>query len=149
MPARIELTQHRVTWNDFQQPHRNGRGKSAVWDYAHFGPFVIERAQYEAAYGKQPTHVQSITRNPHDDHPRILVSLRPFHRRPDCRLRDDGRAWGFGVQDRGIWLALSILFGTVAIVFKWFHVPQPKWLLRLFQCLAVLATLVVFLMVGG
>ncbi len=49
----------------------------------------------------------------------------------------------------GIWLALSILFAAVAIIFKRFRVPQPKWLLRLFQGLAVLATLAVFLMVGG
>ena len=49
----------------------------------------------------------------------------------------------------GIWLALSILFAAVAIIFRWFRVPQPKWLLRLFQGLAVLATLVVFSMVGG
>ncbi len=49
----------------------------------------------------------------------------------------------------GIWLALSILFAAVAIIFRRFRVPQPKWLLRVFQGLAVLATLVVFLMVGG
>ena len=49
----------------------------------------------------------------------------------------------------GIWLALSILFAAVAIIFKRFCVPQPKWLLRLFQSLAVLATLVVFSMVVG
>jgi hypothetical protein len=47
------------------------------------------------------------------------------------------------------WLALSILFALVAIMFKRFRVPQPKWLLRLFQGLAVLATLVVILMVCG
>ena len=49
----------------------------------------------------------------------------------------------------GIWLALSILFAAVAIIFRWFRVPQPKWLLRLLQVFAVLATLVVFLMVVG
>ena len=49
----------------------------------------------------------------------------------------------------GMWLALSILFAAVAIIFKWFRVPQPKWLLRLFQGLAVLATVVVLAMVGG
>ena len=49
----------------------------------------------------------------------------------------------------GIWLALSILFAAVAIVFRRFRVPQPKWLLRLFQVMAVLATLVVFVMIGG
>ena len=49
----------------------------------------------------------------------------------------------------GIWLALSILFAAVAIIFKRFRIPQPKWLLRLFQGLAVLATVAVFLMVVG
>ena len=49
----------------------------------------------------------------------------------------------------GIWLALSILFAAVAIIFKWFRLPQPKWLLRLFRGLAVLATVAVFLMVAG
>ena len=51
--------------------------------------------------------------------------------------------------EMGIWLALSILFAAVAIIFKWFRVPQPKWLLRLFQGFAVLATVVVLMMVGG
>lgn len=51
--------------------------------------------------------------------------------------------------EMGTWLALSILFAAVAVIFKCFRVPQPKWLLRLFQVLAVLATLVVFLMVVG
>ena len=49
--------------------------------------------------------------------------------------------------EMGIWLALSILFAAVAIIFRLRHVPQPKWLLRLFQCFAVLATVVVFMMV--
>ena len=49
----------------------------------------------------------------------------------------------------GIWLALSILFAVVANIFRRFRVPQPKWLLRLFQCVAVLATLAVFMIVGG
>lgn len=49
----------------------------------------------------------------------------------------------------GIWLALLILFAAVAIIFKRFRVPQPKWLLWVFQGLAVLATVVVLLMIGG
>jgi hypothetical protein len=49
MLARIEVTDERVTWSDFQQPHRNGRGRSAFWDYTHFGSFVFERGQYERA----------------------------------------------------------------------------------------------------
>ena len=57
----------------------------------------------------------------------------------------DGQAWMR--LEMGIWLALSVLFAAVAVIFRRF--PQPKWLLRLFQGLAVLATLVVFLTVGG
>jgi hypothetical protein len=51
--------------------------------------------------------------------------------------------------EMGIWLALSILFAAVAIIFKRFRIPQPKWLLRLFQGFTVLATVVVLLMVVG
>ena len=51
--------------------------------------------------------------------------------------------------EMGTWLALSILFAAVAVVFKRLRVPQPRWLLRLFQGFAVLATLVVILMVCG
>jgi hypothetical protein len=47
--ARIEVAEDQVTWSDFQQPHRTGPGKSAVWDYSHFGPFVFERVQYDEA----------------------------------------------------------------------------------------------------
>jgi hypothetical protein len=47
--AQIEVTENRVTWSNFQQPHRMGRGNSAIWDYAAFGPFVFDRAQYEGA----------------------------------------------------------------------------------------------------
>ncbi len=58
-----------------------------------------------------------------------------------------GQAWMR--LEMGMWLALSILFAAAAVIFRWFRIPQPKWLLRAFQGLAVLATLVVFLMVGG
>ncbi len=58
-----------------------------------------------------------------------------------------GQAWMR--LEMGIWLGLSILFAAVAVIFKLRHVSQPKWLLRLFQCFAVLATLMVFMMVGG
>ncbi|MEI8373854.1 MAG: hypothetical protein WCJ35_13580 [Planctomycetota bacterium] len=58
-----------------------------------------------------------------------------------------GQAWMR--LEMGIWLALSVLFAAVAVIFRLRHVPQPKWLLRLFQCFAVLATVVVFMMVVG
>ena len=40
--ARIEASPEAVTWSDFQQPHR------PEWSYAALGPFVFERAQYDA-----------------------------------------------------------------------------------------------------
>ena len=49
----------------------------------------------------------------------------------------------------GTYLALSVLSAVVAIIFKRFSIRQPKWLLRLFQAFAVLATLVVLGLVGG
>jgi len=59
----------------------------------------------------------------------------------------NGQAWMR--MEMGICLALSILFAAVALIFRVRHIPQPKWLLRLFQCFAVLATVAVFMMVGG
>ncbi len=58
-----------------------------------------------------------------------------------------GEAWMR--LEMGTWLALSILFAAVAVVFKRLRVPQPRWLLRTFQCFAVLATVAVALMIGG
>ena len=49
----------------------------------------------------------------------------------------------------GIWAVLAVLFAAVAVTFKWFHVSEPKWLLRVFQGIAVVATVVVILMVIG
>lgn len=46
LAARIVATTDSVTWTDFQQPHRS------EWSYAGFGPFVFERAQYEAALAR-------------------------------------------------------------------------------------------------
>ena len=58
-----------------------------------------------------------------------------------------GQAWMR--VEMATWLALSVLFAVIAVAFRVSHVPQPKWLLRLFQGFAVLATLVVVLMVVG
>jgi hypothetical protein len=44
---------------------------------------------------------------------------------------------------------LSILFGIAAIVLIRLGSPQPKWLVRGFQAVVVLATLVVMAMLGG
>jgi len=41
--ATIRATAETVTWSDFEQPHRKDR------DYAEFGPFVFDRAQYDEA----------------------------------------------------------------------------------------------------
>jgi hypothetical protein len=45
--------------------------------------------------------------------------------------------------------ALAILFAAVAILFRLRRLPQPKWLVRVFHGIAVAATLVVVLMIGG
>ena len=55
----------------------------------------------------------------------------------------DGQAWMR--LEMATWLTLSVLFALVAIVFKRFHVPQPKWLLRLFQGFAVLPIMMILL----
>ena len=47
------------------------------------------------------------------------------------------------------WAILAILFAAVAISFKVFRFPEPKWLLRSFQAVAVVATVAVVLMVVG
>jgi hypothetical protein len=47
--ARIDAGDDRVTWRDFAQPQR------PQWSYAGFGPFVFDRAAYEAAI-RLPLH---------------------------------------------------------------------------------------------
>jgi hypothetical protein len=47
--CRIEVGDDRVVWSDFEQPHRSAPKSKRVWNYEGFGPFVFERAQYEAA----------------------------------------------------------------------------------------------------
>lgn len=53
--ASVELTEDRVTWRDFRQPHRRD------WDYSKLGPFSFDRIQYltaiEEARRWQGTHV--------------------------------------------------------------------------------------------
>jgi hypothetical protein len=41
--ARIKLKRTNVVWNDFEQPHRRGRGR--LWDYGDLA-FVFGRRQY-------------------------------------------------------------------------------------------------------
>jgi hypothetical protein len=45
----ISVTPTTVTWSDFEQPHRRAGSAAVFWDYSGFGPFVFDRAQYEAA----------------------------------------------------------------------------------------------------
>lgn len=53
LTCRIRVTSRGGYWSDFVQPHRTGRRLRMVnpglWDYAGFGPFFFERAQYEEA----------------------------------------------------------------------------------------------------
>lgn len=46
--ARITLDGERVTWSDFAQPYRPA-AEAHGWRYDGFGPFVFDRAEYEAA----------------------------------------------------------------------------------------------------
>jgi len=46
--VRISVTEDRVTWGDFEQPHRKG------WRYSRLGPFVFERGAYERALRGEP-----------------------------------------------------------------------------------------------
>lgn len=43
----------------------------------------------------------------------------------------------------------SLVFGTVAVILKRLDSPEPKWLDRVFQVLAVLGTLWAFALIGG
>lgn len=46
--CRIQVTDERVTWSDFEQPHRSP-SSNRHWSYEDFGPFTFDRRQYEAA----------------------------------------------------------------------------------------------------
>jgi len=58
-----------------------------------------------------------------------------------------GKAWAS--VETATWRALSVLSAAVAVAIPLLRTPQPKWLMRVFQGFAVLATLVVLMMVGG
>lgn len=49
----------------------------------------------------------------------------------------------------GTCATLSMFFAAVALAFKRLHLSQPKWLLRVLQCLAILTTLAVLMLIGG
>jgi hypothetical protein len=49
----------------------------------------------------------------------------------------------------GLWAALTIIFGAVAVTFRRLRLSEPRWLIRAFLGLAVVATAVVLLMVVG
>ena len=52
--CRIEVTEDRVRWSDFEQPHRSGSGGGSKWDHRDLGPFEFDRAQYERALAALP-----------------------------------------------------------------------------------------------
>lgn len=58
-------------------------------------------------------------------------------------------------SQRTMWLlmggtaTLSLVFGVLAVVLWRIAFREPRWLVRVFQALAVLATVLVILMVGG
>jgi hypothetical protein len=49
----------------------------------------------------------------------------------------------------GLSAALAATFATVAVTFKRLRVPEPKWLVRVFLGVALVATVVVVLTVVG
>jgi hypothetical protein len=49
----------------------------------------------------------------------------------------------------GAQATFAVLFGTLAVVFKKLGLSDPKWLLRVFQLIAVVATVAVILVIGG
>ena len=47
--AFIQVEENLVIWKDFTQPFRSNPARTTPWNYDRFGPFVFQRAQYEAA----------------------------------------------------------------------------------------------------
>jgi predicted benzoate:H+ symporter BenE len=49
----------------------------------------------------------------------------------------------------GVETGLCVLFGILAAVLKHLKLAEPPWVVRVFQGLAVLATILVVLLAGG
>jgi hypothetical protein len=49
----------------------------------------------------------------------------------------------------GAWAGSALLFAAVAVAFRWFRLPEPKWLVRVFLGVAVVATVAVLLLTVG
>lgn len=47
--ATVTVGSAQVIWSGFEQPHRRADSAGGHWDYGGFGPFVFERAVYDAA----------------------------------------------------------------------------------------------------
>jgi hypothetical protein len=43
-----------VIWSGFEQPHRSP-ARPPTWSYTNLGPFVFDRAAYEAALAHRPS----------------------------------------------------------------------------------------------
>ena len=55
--ARIEVSDERVVWCDFGQPHR------PHWSYTGFGPFVFDRTTYEATLSSASSRSRPVRQN--------------------------------------------------------------------------------------
>ena len=55
--ARIDVEEDRVIWHHFAQPHR------PQWSYANFGPFVFDRAAYEATLRSHSSASRPVRQN--------------------------------------------------------------------------------------
>ena len=47
--CRITVGSDRVTWSDFEQPHRRGKPTQAAWQYDRLGRLEFDRVEYENA----------------------------------------------------------------------------------------------------
>lgn len=56
--VKIVVAPTKVTWSDFEQPHRSTRSKGGGWDLSGLGPFTFDRAQYEAQLIRAPPNTK-------------------------------------------------------------------------------------------
>jgi hypothetical protein len=49
----------------------------------------------------------------------------------------------------GLWAALAATFAAIAVTFRWLRLSEPRWLVRAFVGVAVVATVIVAMMVVG
>jgi len=53
LEVKITVSEDKVVWSDFGQPHRGPYSKSSHWKYDNLGPFIFDRKQYESELRKK------------------------------------------------------------------------------------------------